>query len=45
VHAGLLVQERRGRERVYRLDPSFCQGLVDQFRSFMTQCCANARCC
>ncbi len=44
-HAGLLVQERHGRERVYRLDTQCCQGLADQFRNFMSQCCANARCC
>lgn len=43
--AGLLIQERQGRERLYRLDTSCCRGLADQFRSFMTQCCANARCC
>ena len=43
--AGLLVQERHGRERVYRLDTACCRGLADQFRNFMSQCCANARCC
>jgi DNA-binding transcriptional ArsR family regulator len=43
--AGLLVQERHGRERVYRLDTKCCQGLADQFRNFMSQCCANAKCC
>ena len=43
--AGLLIQERQGRERLYRLDTACCQGLADQFRNFMTQCCANARCC
>ena len=45
VQAGLLVQERRGREHVYRLDTVCCKGLADQFRNFMAQCCANARCC
>jgi DNA-binding transcriptional ArsR family regulator len=44
-NAGLLVQERHGRERVYRLDTKCCQGLADQFRNFMSQCCANAKCC
>ena len=44
-HAGLLIQERQGRERLYRLDTKCCQGLADQFRNFMSQCCANARCC
>jgi DNA-binding transcriptional ArsR family regulator len=43
--AGLLVQERHGRERVYRLDTKCCQGLADQFRNFMSQCCANANRC
>jgi DNA-binding transcriptional ArsR family regulator len=43
--SGLLHQERHGRERVYRLDTKCCQGLADQFRNFMSQCCANARCC
>ena len=42
---GILVQERHGRERVYRLDRACCEGLADQFRNFMAQCCANARCC
>jgi DNA-binding transcriptional ArsR family regulator len=43
--AGLLVQERHGRERVYRLDTECCRNLADQFRNFMSQCCANAKCC
>jgi DNA-binding transcriptional ArsR family regulator len=44
-NAGLLVQERQGRERLYRLDTACCRGLSDQFRNFMAQCCANAQCC
>ena len=44
-NAGLLIQERHGRERVYRLDTKCCRGLADQFRNFIQQCCANARCC
>lgn len=43
--AGLLVQERHGRERVYRLDTKCCQALADQFRNFMSQCCTNAKYC
>ena len=43
--AGLLIQERHGRERVYRLDTKCCRGLADQFRNFMAQCCSNAQCC
>jgi DNA-binding transcriptional ArsR family regulator len=44
-NAGLLIQERNGRERVYRLDTKCCKGLADQFRNFIQHCCANARCC
>jgi DNA-binding transcriptional ArsR family regulator len=43
--AGLLIQERHGRERLYRLDTKCCRSLADHFRNFMSQCCANARCC
>ena len=43
--AGLLIQERQGRERLYRLDTACCRGLARQFQSFMSQCCANAQCC
>jgi predicted transcriptional regulator len=43
--AGLLVQERQGRERLYRLDSKCCRGLADQFRNFIAQCCASAKCC
>ena len=43
--AGLLVQERQGRERLYRLDAKCCQRLADQFKNFMSQCCTNSRCC
>lgn len=43
--AGLLIQERHGRERMYRLDTACCRGLARQFQSFMNQCCANAQCC
>jgi DNA-binding transcriptional ArsR family regulator len=44
-NAGVLVQERQGRERLYRLDTKSCRELGDQFRNFISQCCANARCC
>ena|SRR5256885_12486931 len=44
-NAGLLVQERLGRERLYRLDTACCRGIATEFQKFMTQCCANARCC
>ena len=45
MNAGILHQERVGRERLYRLDTTCCEGLADEFRSFITQCCASARCC
>jgi DNA-binding transcriptional ArsR family regulator len=44
-NAGLLVRERRGRERLYRLDTACCRGIAAEFQKFMSQCCANARCC
>ena len=44
-NAGLLVQEREGRERLYRLDTACCRGIAAEFRKFINQCCANARCC
>lgn len=44
-HAGLLVQERRGRERVYRLDARRCRELADRLRQFIGRCCAGAACC
>lgn len=43
--AGLLVQERHGRERVYRLDTACCRQLVERLERFVGACCANARCC
>ena len=43
--AGLLVRDRHGRERVYRLDPACCRALVDRLGKFVAHCCANAKCC
>ncbi len=43
--AGLLMRERQGRQRLYRLDTKCCQDLADQFRNFIARCCSNARCC
>src|SRR5258705_12403319 len=45
LHAGLLVQERDGRERVYRVDTSRCRKFVDELRGFMTTCCSGKACC
>lgn len=44
-HAGLLVQERRGRERVYRLDRRHCRSAVQALRQFVDTCCAGPACC
>src|SRR5438105_15293525 len=33
--AGLLVRERQGRERVYRLDVKRCRSAVDRLRKFV----------
>jgi DNA-binding transcriptional ArsR family regulator len=43
--AGLLVQERRGRERVYRLDTAYCRAAVEALRQFVNTCCAGPACC
>jgi DNA-binding transcriptional ArsR family regulator len=44
-HAGLLVRERLGRERVYRLDTGRCRGFAERVRRFVASCCANVKCC
>jgi DNA-binding transcriptional ArsR family regulator len=43
--AGLLIQERRGRERVYRVDAARFQGFVDELKTFVSACCAGPKCC
>lgn len=43
--AGLLLQERRGRERVYRVDAKRLRRFVDDLKSFVTACCAGPKCC
>lgn len=43
--AGLLVQEREGRERRYRLDVGRCRGFVERLRTFVQVCCRDAACC
>ena len=45
LHAGLLVQERRGRERVYRVDAARCRRSVEQLRRFVASCCSGKACC
>lgn len=45
LHAGLLVQERRGRERVYRVDAGRCRRSVEQLRRFVATCCSGKACC
>lgn len=44
-HGGLLVQERLGRERVYRVNVSRCRQLANQLKQFVTTCCAGPECC
>jgi DNA-binding transcriptional ArsR family regulator len=41
--AGLLVQERLGREHVYRVDTRTFRELSAQFQSFADRCCASAQ--
>jgi DNA-binding transcriptional ArsR family regulator len=43
--AGLLLQDRDGRERVYRLDTSNCRTFAEQLRRFVATCCRDAKCC
>lgn len=45
LHAGLLVQEREGRERVYRVDTKKCRTFVERLRGFITTCCSGKACC
>ena len=45
VHAGLLIQDRDGRERVYRVDTARCRRFVDRLKSFITTCCSGKACC
>jgi len=42
--AGLLVQERLGRERVYRLDPTKFRAFVQQLGGFVDRCCTGVTC-
>jgi len=39
--AGLLVQERLGREHVYRVDAETIRDLAGQFQAFAERCCAG----
>jgi DNA-binding transcriptional ArsR family regulator len=41
--AGLLVQERVGRERVYRVDVGRCRAFAAELCSFIDGCCGPAR--
>jgi len=45
LHAGLLIQEREGRERVYRVDTARCRGFVERLQSFINTCCSGKACC
>jgi DNA-binding transcriptional ArsR family regulator len=43
--AGVVVRERRGRERVYRVDAARCRAFADQLKEFVQHCCAGRQCC
>jgi DNA-binding transcriptional ArsR family regulator len=42
--AELLVQERVGRERVYRVDAARCRAFSDELRAFIETCAAGPAC-
>jgi DNA-binding transcriptional ArsR family regulator len=43
--AGLLTQERDGRERVYRVDATRCRRFADRLKTFVNACCSGKACC
>lgn len=43
--SGLLIQERSGRERVYRLDVARCRKFVSALEDFVSTCCSGPACC
>lgn len=43
--SGLLIQERNGRERVYRLDTARCRKFAAALNDFVSTCCSGAACC
>lgn len=42
--AGLLAQERVGRERVYRVDARRCRQFAERLRTFVASCCKPGCC-
>jgi len=42
--AELLVQERAGRERVYRVDAARCRAFADELRAFIETCASGPAC-
>jgi DNA-binding transcriptional ArsR family regulator len=42
--AGLLVQERLGREHVYRVDARRFRDFAGEFDAFIARCCAGGAC-
>jgi|GEM_PF-342211 len=42
--AGLLIQDRLGRERRYRLDSASCQRFVERLSTFVQECCGASGC-
>jgi len=43
--AGLLRRERRGRERIYRVDAAACRAFAERLRDFVDACCSGRQCC
>ena len=42
---GLLIQERSGRERLYRLDVTRCREFARALDAFVSNCCSGSACC
>ena len=43
--AGILIRERHGRERIYRVHAERCRELADELKSFVNNCCNDKNCC
>jgi DNA-binding transcriptional ArsR family regulator len=42
--AGVLAQDRAGRERLYRVNATRCQELAERLRQFVASCCKPGCC-
>jgi DNA-binding transcriptional ArsR family regulator len=43
--AALLRRERRGRERLYRVDAAACRDFAKRLGDFVEVCCSGRQCC